>query len=501
MLKRPLLIAASAALVLSSLAGAQTALAGPTGPTWEPCGDRQGECTTVEVPIDWNNPDGAKTNIAIGRLAATDPQNRIGVLFVAPGGPGGSGIDSYIEGANKLQDGELRKRFDIVSWDQRGVKRSNEVRCSSDLLAQAPKDFPANEQDYQDLLAYNAKLGEDCRKNTGPVFDFVDTTSAIRDLDAIRAALGEEQLSFYGASYGTQVGQQYAELFPNRVRAMTIDSNMDHSMKSGGRYIETASEDLEGSFNTFADWCERTANCPLNGKDVRAVWDDVHAKAEAGTLTDPATGTALSASSLRGELMNAMYRPEEYWYPLADRMKALSEGNPTVSALAAPEELVQNSYQAIWCDDWSWKVRDFAELQRYREKAEKVAPHTKLSPFWSDVTACLGWPGEVSNPQHELSINGAPPILIVKGKYDVATPTAWNLAVADQIDNSVLLEHDGIGHGQYYRNDCIAGHVEKYLTTLETPAPGTRCEAVYPTAPPVAATSAGGPSVRPAYAA
>ncbi|MCI2419036.1 alpha/beta hydrolase [Saccharopolyspora sp. K220] len=499
MLKRPLLVAATAALLLSSLAGADTALAEPAL-DWTPCGDLQGECATVQVPIDWNNPDGEKTNIAIGRLPATEPQNRIGVLFVAPGGPGGSGIDSYILGANKLQNGELRKRFDIVSWDQRGVKRSNEVRCSAELLDQAPSDYPANEQEYQELLAYNAKLGEDCRKNTGPVFDFVDTTSVVRDLDAIRAALGEEQLSFYGASYGTQVGQQYAELFPNRVRAMTIDSNMDHSIQSGGRYIETASEDLEGSFNAFADWCERTANCSLHGQDVRAVWDDVHAKAEAGTLTDPATGTALSASSLRSELMNAMYSPEASWYPLADRLKALAEGNPAVTAQAAPAELAENSYQAIWCDDWSWKVRDFAELQRYREKAEHVAPHTKLSAFWSDVTSCLGWPAEVSNPQHELSINGAPPILIVKGQYDVATPAAWNFAVAEQIDNSVLLSYDGIGHGQYYRSDCVSEQVDRYLTTLETPAPGTHCEAVWPTTPSPAAAAIAGPTVRPVHA-
>jgi TAP-like protein len=118
------------------------------------------------------------------------------------------------------------------------------------------------------------------------------------------------------------------------------------------------------------------------------------------------------------------------------------------------------------------------------------------------VTSCLGWPAEVSNPQHELSIDGVPTILIVKGKYDVATPAAWNLAVADQIDNSVLLEYDGIGHGQYYRNDCVREKVDRYLTTLETPPPGTHCEAVYPTEPPppaIAGTSTNGPATRPAH--
>ena len=490
-----LLRAATAMLALTTLFGAAPAVAEPAPAlSWTPCGDRQGECATVSVPVDHAEPGGARMDVAIGRLPATAPAKRIGVLFIAPGGPGASGIDSYVLAPGKIQDmAALRERFDIVSWDQRGVKRSSEVRCSTELLDQAPGAFPADEAEYRRLLDYNARLGEDCRRHTGPVFDHVDTASAVRDLDAIRAALGEEQLSFYGASYGTQVGQQYAELFPDRVRAMTIDSNMDHSMTSGARYIETATEDLEGSFNAFADWCRRTADCALHDRDVRVVWDDMHARAEAGDLTDPADGSKLSAEDLRGELMHAMYRPEERWYALADWFRALSQGSPAPAAAAAPAELAENSYQAIWCDDWKWNVGDFAELRRYREQAEAAGPHTKLSPFWSDVTACLGWPAEVSNPQHRLSIQGAPPVLIVKGRHDVATPHAWNLAVADQIENSVLLDYDGIGHGQYNRSDCVSDRVNDYLVMLRTPAPGTHCEAVWPTTPPPPAVRSAAP--------
>ncbi|MGW3960655.1 alpha/beta fold hydrolase [Amycolatopsis sp. NPDC005003] len=128
-----------------------------------------------------------------------------------------------------------------------------------------PRQLPGQRKGILDLLAYNAELGADCRAHSGPVFDHADTLSAVRDLDAIRAALGEDKLSFYGASYGTQVGQQCAELFPTHLRAMTIDSNMDHSMTSAARYFATATADLEGAFNAFADWCARTANCALYG--------------------------------------------------------------------------------------------------------------------------------------------------------------------------------------------------------------------------------------------
>ncbi|MDA3647765.1 alpha/beta hydrolase [Saccharopolyspora indica] len=478
----PLYAAASAALVLSTLTGAQPALAGGSDLAWEPCGEQQGECTSVEVPLDWQDPDGTKIEIAIGRLPATEPENRIGVLFAAPGGPGASGIDMYVNSPDALSVGELRKRFDIVSWDQRGVVRSSEVRCSAELLKQKPSSFPESEQEYQDLLDYNAKLGEDCEQNS-PAFGLVDTVSAVRDLDAIRAALGEEQLNFYGASYGTQVGQQYAELFPDRVRAMVLDSNMDHSMSSGGDYIATTTEDQEGAFNAFADWCERTQNCALHGSDVRALWADLHGKAEAGTLTDPVTGKPLSAEFLRRELKAAMYAPEERWFPLAERFQALAGGGPAIAAQAAPVELAQNSYQAIWCDDWRWDVGNFAELQSYRDRAEQLAPQTKLSPFWSDVATCLNWPGEVSNPQHRPEIAGTPPILLVTARYDVATPNAWNRTVADQIENSVLLHYDGVGHGQYYHSPCVTDYVDDYVTTLRTPAPDTHCEAVWPTQP------------------
>lgn len=487
MLRRFLVSAVVSGVVFSTLTGTGAAAGPPL--TWGPCEEgKQGECTTVQVPVDWNNPKGEKLGIAIGRLKATEPEHRIGVLFVAPGGPGGSGIDSYILGQNRLSTGELRKRFDVVTWDQRGVGRSNEVKCSAELLAQWPGNYPSSEQQYRDLLAYNAKLGADCRKNTGPVFDHVDTKSAVRDLDAIRAALGEKKISFYGASYGTQVGQQYAELFPNRLRAMTIDSNMDHSLTSPGDYIATATEDLEGSFNAFADWCARTANCPLHGQDVRALWDGLHAKAEAGTLTDPDSGRPVSAESLRVELFGAMYSPSSSWYRIATRLRSLAAGVPAprMTTTAGGDELASNSYQAIWCQDWKWRVNGYRDLRSYRDQAAAIAPHTKLSPFWSDVTSCLGWPARVNNPQHRLSIRNTPTILIVKSAADVATPEAWNFAVAKQIRNSVLLSYDGVGHGQYYRSTCAQGHIEKYLIDLVTPAPATHCAAVYPTAPPAA---------------
>ncbi|SDN35875.1 alpha/beta hydrolase [Allokutzneria albata] len=478
-----LLVVTALLTLCTPVASANTTPSGSV--EWVECGDKfKGECATIPVPLDWGRPGGETINLAIGRLRATDPAQRIGVLLANPGGPGGSGITSYITGRGIPDDSELRKRFDIISWDPRGVERSNAVKCDKQLLGRAPSAVPVTDADFTKLLAYNTELGADCRRNTGPLIDNVDTVSTVRDMDAIRAALGEEKVNFLGFSYGTQIGQQYAELFGKRLRAMVIDSNMDHSIQSAYHYLETATRDLEGSFTEFADWCARTQPCALHGRDVREVWDGLYAKAEAGKLTDPASGKSLTASALREELFVAMYRPEARWFPLATRLAALDTG--AKAAAAAPVELAENAYQAIWCQDWSWRVNGAAEFKSALKRLERVAPHTRLSPFWSDITSCLGWPTKVTNPQHRLSVKDAPPILMVASKYDVATPRDWNLAVAKQIKNAVLLHYDGVGHGQFSRSKCARGHIETYLTSLRLPAPNTHCAAEWPTTPPAA---------------
>jgi len=458
-------------------------LASGSNIAWQTCGTAfQGECATISVPIDWAHPEGEKFDLAIGRVPALEPENRIGVLFLNPGGPGGSGIDAYITKKAFPDSSVLRKRFDLISWDPRGVKRSHPVVCNSDLLGQFPSSYPTTKQAYKDLLAYNDKLGKDCREHTGPLFDHVDTVSTVRDVDAIRAALGEEKINYLAWSYGTQVGQQYAETFPERIRAMTIDSNMDHSITSAFDYMRTATEDFEESFTDFVDWCARTPDCKLHDKDVRAVWQDMHAKAEAGTLIDPQSGTPLDADRLRGTVFSRMYNPAG-WFLLADRLAALANGVASAAPKAATEELGTNSYQAIWCEDWKWRITSFEELDAYRRVLARLYPATRLAIFWSDVTACLGFPAKVNNPQHRLSISGTPTILMVTGRHDVGTPHEWNIDAQRQIRQSVLLHYDGTGHAQYFHSPCVRDHVDRYLTTLVTPPEDTHCEAEWPVSP------------------
>jgi pimeloyl-ACP methyl ester carboxylesterase len=211
------------------------------------------------VPVDWDHPDGNRFDLAVARRTATDPGRRIGSLVFGPGGPGDSGVDRVVTGISRFST-QLRSRFDIVSFDPRGVGRSHPVTCSTDLVRRQPSPLLTSKADFDATLAYNRLLRADCRAWTGPLYDHVDTLSSVRDLDAIRAALGESRLTFHGSSYGTLLGEQYAETFPSRVRAVVLESVDDHSLGTRA-FMDTQAATVQDSFDEFASWCDRAAQC------------------------------------------------------------------------------------------------------------------------------------------------------------------------------------------------------------------------------------------------
>ena len=453
---------------------------------WAPCGSVGGECATIRVPVDWAHPAGETFELAIGRLPALDPGNRIGTLFLNPGGPGGSGIDSFILNDNLFSNAVLRRQFDLVSWDPRGVERSQAIVCSTELVNQVPFLYPRTQAEYDAMVANNRKLGEDCRARSGPLFDHVDTLSTVRDMDAIRAGLGEEKISYYGVSYGTQIGQQYAEEFPERIRAMVLDSNIDHSITSDFRYLQTNTEDFEKSFLAFAEWCEHAPVCKLYGRDVVAVWESLYQRALAGTLVDPTTGRRVGVEGLRGNLYAGMYNLNGRLLKLVNRLWSLDTGTPDTPPAPPPpveeEEVTPYGYQAILCEDWKFPTRSFHELDAYRRALEGMYPHTQMTFSWGEIPGCYGFSAKVNNPQHRLSAPDAPPILMLSARHDMATPYDWNIASHRQLKTSVLLQQDGIGHRQYGR-PCVTESVDRYLTTLVTPPKDTHCAADWPSAP------------------
>jgi pimeloyl-ACP methyl ester carboxylesterase len=462
---------------------------------WQPCaGQPTVDCATVQVPVDWSRPHGPTVGMAVARLKAAKPAQRKGVLMVNPGGPDGSGV-SYVYGIAHIPRYQaLVDSFDIVGFDPRGVGASEGIRCDSAVLSEPVSLVPTTEADYESLLAHNGRVAADCAKVNGPLFDHVDTLSVVRDMDLLRRSLGEAKISYYGTSYGTQIGQQYLELYGQNLRAIALDSNMDHSIGAVRDQV-TSSLAFENALEDFASWCQRTATCSLHDQDVLALWDRLYAKASAGTLTDPSTGQHVWVEVLREDAFLAMYHPDRTWFMLANELKQFDTGSAALAPAAAkPADLEDNSYQSIWCSDWTWpRIDDFAALTDLRLKSEAVAPHTHLSPFFSDVTDCLGWTGPVSNPQHQLRPHHAPPILMTNGIHDIATPYEWAQHVVQQLPTATLLTYDGTGHGDYTNSLCARDAIDKYLLTLQLPARGTHCAAEWPTIPPAASVAADDP--------
>jgi pimeloyl-ACP methyl ester carboxylesterase len=363
------------------------------------------------------------------------------------------------------------------------------VVCSANT-SQPPTDDVTTQAQFTAWVAYNEAHAADCRKHTGKLYDFVDTLSVVRDMDAIRSALGEQKLNYYGVSYGTMMGERYAEKFPQRTGRFVLDSNMDHSQATTKGFTTSEARAAQAVFGQFVDWCGRTQGCALHGSDVRAVHRDLLARAERGQLVVPgsAGGTKLTPMGYLARVNDRSYRPD--WFSLAQFMKRLHDGvaSPAVAAPAAdppggpqPAGDVPDPFAAIFCQDWALPVHDFADLQRLRKAAEQVAPDMKVSPLaWLGVLSCLGLQDSVRNPQHTLHVKGADPFLFANARFDPATPLDWAIRASRQAGQT-LLTYDGWGHGAYDKSPCMRNLIDRYLATGELPAKGTHCAAVEPT--------------------
>lgn len=485
-----LALAAPLAPAAPAAAAVPDAPAGASKPvSWSPCPeDASAECGTITVPVDWNNPGGQTFALALARRKATDPAARIGSVVINPGGPGGSGVDAVVHDWLSLTP-EVRRRFDVVGFDPRGVGRSSPILCSRDLAMRGVDPLQVRSQaDFDALLAANERYRQDCRSRTGPVFDHVDTGSVVRDLDTLRAALGDEKLTYYGISYGTLIGQLYAERFPQRVRALALDSNMDHSLGTRA-FVETEAWTSQDSFDEFVAWCERTTTCALHGKDVRALWAGLLARAERGELSLPGN------PEIKVPPLYVIQRATRWLYDpgfkeLADLLVELDTGVPSATPLATPftvpssatAEDVVNDASQVFCQDFLLPVRDYREYARLMRRSEAIAPDMRISAVGMPlVTRCLGQPAPIPNPQHRLRVDGSGPILMTNALHDPATAYPWAVNAARQIGREArFITYEGWGHGVYGRSECTTAPIDAYLISLTPPAKGTRCAAVPP---------------------
>jgi pimeloyl-ACP methyl ester carboxylesterase len=432
--------------ILASTLALAMSVAGPApGATdrldWKACGSA--ECATLTLPVDWSHPHGPTFGLAVARHRATDPAHRTGTLIFGPGGPGDSGVEIVRDKLGRFS-ADLRQHFDIVGFDPRGVGGSSPLVCSPALLAAAPPPVLTSQADYDATLAYNRALWADCRRNT-PVFDHADTASTVRDLDALRAALGERTLTFQGSSYGTLLGEQYAERYPGRVRAIVLESVVDHRPTSTSRFLVEQSWAQQDAFDAFA------AATP--GQDVRAQY-----------------AYALTHASISPFLVDAL------------TLKFLKDPNYAALArsLAAPEAIpVPRPLVVIppaFCNDWSLPVRDYRDYAAILRRAGRVAPDLHYGAQVMSLTMCLGWPRPVADPQHTLHVHTKTPLLLINSRHDPATGINWAESVQRQLGrDGVLVVYEGAGHGAYGLSPCIRQVTDAYLISLTVPPRGTVC--------------------------
>ncbi|WP_232828763.1 alpha/beta hydrolase [Kribbella monticola] len=435
------------------------------------------QCATLQVPIDWNHPAGPTFALAVARRTAKE--TRVGSLIFGPGGPGDSGVDRIRTGMSRFS-AELQNRFDIVSFDPRGIARSNPVKCSAALLAQQPSPIIGSQAEFDRTIAYNRKLAEDCKANTGPLYDHIDTLQTVQDLNAIRIALGESQLTFHGSSYGTLLGEQYAERYPRNVRAIVLESVFDHGAATTRQFLDAQSTAAQNSFDEFVKWCDSATTCALHGRDVHALWADLLARAGRGELPDPQRPQyATTPFFLSFAVFRLLYTPQ--WAKLGEVLKQLDESEPPTAQPPVPSGLQANTI-APFCRDFSLPVRDYREFAGYLKRLARNTPDFKYPGQLIAVTSCLGLP-PAPNPQRSLAVRHlTTPILLSNAIHDPATGYNWATDVAHQLGrNGVLLTYQGWGHGSYNKSPCVQATIDKYLVSLQVPPRGTSCPAVQPT--------------------
>ncbi|MEW2527506.1 alpha/beta fold hydrolase [Streptomyces sp. NPDC047071] len=455
-------VAATASLAAPGAALARAAsgtTAPPSSISWGPCPQEsnppghppspKARCATVKVPLDWSKPKGKKIGLFVARYPASNPAQRIGVLMSNPGGPGAPGADDalYADEPYDGYDPAIRERFDMVGFDPRGTGRSGGARCDESILDKIPAR-PRDAAEFERLRTLNGRLAQSCLRRTGPLVAHMDWESVARDMDAIRAALGERRISFIGHSYGTFLGERYARLFPGRLRALALDSAMDPDRPSAERTLMDGSVSLNNTLERVAAWCVRNASCALKGKDLAAVTDKLFARADAGTLRDPGrtgpTRKKVSADQLSDFLSAAL----SGWSPAetARQLAALRTGKGKVNWTSGGGDPVA---RLVLCRDEDYRIRDYAHYRAIRDRVAKAAPHVRYNAQALDfVLACQGWtvPPKLRPARAEGDL---PPVLVVNATDDMATPLAGARRMARSFPNASLHTVDTVGHWLY----------------------------------------------------
>lgn len=452
---------------------------------WQPC-DGGFQCARLLVPFDYSRPGWRRFSLPVIRLPAADPAERIGALVINPGGPGGSGVE-YALGA---RSGEFTQavldRFDIVGFDPRGVGGSvPAVRCMTGPQLDtyfATNDDPTDPAQLAAIVSESKLYAAQCARNAAALLPYLGTVSAAKDMDVLRAALGEPALTYLGKSYGTYLGASYAQQFPSRVRALVLDGAVDPT--ATGLQLDVAqAAGFETAFGQFAAWCATQTGCPLGaaGGAVAKV-----AGLLAGATSHPLVnllgdGQPANGAMLLTGIAAALYVQQD-WPVLKSALSGAFGGDGTILVELADSLMERNpngTYSnlsdaelSVDCVDRPWP-RSVSPFAAAAAAAAKAAPLFGAPIVWGSLP-CAYWP--VPATASTVRAAGARPILVVGDLHDPATPYQWAIDLSRDLASGVLLGWNGEGHTSYMEgSSCVNNIVDSYLISLKVPRSGTIC--------------------------
>lgn len=462
---------------------------------WSDCGDGFA-CATARVPLDYHDPAGDQIDLAVAKLPATDPDRRLGTLFVNFGGPGPSGVDRLRERARWpwLFSEELRARFDLVSWDPRGVSRSAATRCFETTEEQTAyfADFPGTPADAAaepEFFARSADIAARCAALAGPILQHASTANTARDLDLLRRAVGDDALTYHGISYGTQLGAVYANLFPSRVRAMTLDGSLDFQGNADGHGADGTTVPLDtrqgvavaisDTFDAFLRACSAAGpRCAFAEGDPKLKWIAVAERARLAPITVdglPWTYTAIVAAA------SSLARPDVY-PELARLLQKLFDGASTLPALV-PDALygtepVGNRVEAFYtiqCSD-SLTPTDPAVYHRAAAEQDTRVPYFGRTAVFTALPCAFWSARDADRYTGPWNRRTAAPILVLNSRFDPATPLSGAIAGAGQLADARVVVLEGAGHSSMYVASTCAEHLARdYFVSGVLPPEGIRC--------------------------
>ncbi|MGX1507024.1 UNVERIFIED_CONTAM: pimeloyl-ACP methyl ester carboxylesterase [Streptomyces graminofaciens] len=482
---------------IASAGGAPTPVAAPQL-EWSRCvPGSEFDCATAKVPLDYNDPGGRTIELAVVKRKATDPGRRIGTLFFNPGGPGGPGTVQMPQNYESFPR-EVRERFDIVSWDPRGIGNSTAVDCfgspeeAADWNASHAAGFPVGEEERAAFIAAYKDLSRRCEQRAPELLRHVSTADTARDLDQLRRAVGDRQLTYRGISYGTMLGATYANMFPDKVRAMVLDSNWDpqawtnHASDAAPRlpsFLRMGSDrSAAATLDQFLTLCGSTtaARCAFSAgspKATREKFDQLMQR-----LREQPVGTWTYAGTV-ADVVNSLYVVHPGWTELAGRLQDLWQGRVAQSSPFPPAPPVPdpNPYlgeeqgAAVLCGD-SPNPREPGVYHVLEEAA--AARAGDAGRFWTwAAEGCSTWPTVAADRYRgPWDRPTAHPVLVIGTRYDPSTPYSASQAMAEELADARLLTLDGHGHTALLNpSSCVQAHVSRYLLDGTLPPLGTTC--------------------------